>query len=628
MVLVGKAAAGLGALALRRARRRSAGASPTSSRGLPTLRAHGRAEAPGGVARRGRRALPPRDDGDAARRASSRRSCSSSPRRSASPSSPSTVGVRLAGGGMALQAGLAVLILAPELYAPLRQLGVQYHASADGLAAAERIHEVLDEPRRSSTDRRRRAPCPTPRTAPLRLEGVGFAYPAPRRPGAARRRPRPCCPGERVALVGASGAGKSTLLALLMRLADPTDGRVERAAASTCATAIRPRGARRVAWVSQRPRLIAGTVADNVRMGDPGASDERVRGALRRRERRRARRGAARRPRRPGSARAAVRLSAGEAQRIALARAFLRDAPLVLLDEPTANLDPEGGGPGRRRDRAPVRGAHRRARRPPPVARAAAPTGSSCWRRAASSSDGTPAELAAAGGAFRAQLEAAAAPRMSGAAGALAARRARRGPGPRAPLAVRWRWACWPRRRGIGLLATSGYLISAAAARPADPHADRRDRRPSARSPIVPLGVALRRAAHSPTTSPCGCSPRRAGALYDRLVPLVPGGLPRMRAGDLLSRAVDDVDALQHLYVRALGPPVVAVVVLRARHRRSPGLMLPAAGIALGARPRRGGARAAARGRPRRAAAPAAARRPRARRSRPRSSRPCSSRPS
>jgi ATP-binding cassette, subfamily C, bacterial CydD len=312
-----------------------------------------------------------------------------------------TIGVRLAGGGMELQVGLAVLILAPELYAPLRQLGVQFHASADGLAAAERVHEVLDEPALIEV---RDEPCevPDPSSAPVRLEGVGFTYPSREAPvltgiGLELR------PGEKVALVGASGAGKSTLLTLLARLADPTAGRV------TCGGTDLREGdpaawRRRLAWVPQRPLLIAGSIADNVRMGDAAASDARVLWAL-------------------GEANAAalveslpdgletpvggggVPLSAGEAQRVALARAFLRDPSLVLLDEPTASLDPAGAelvweaierlcvG------RTAVIAVHRLA-----LARRADRVVVLDAGRIVES--GAPLRLAAAGGAFRAQLDA------------------------------------------------------------------------------------------------------------------------------------------------------------------------------------------------------------------------------
>ncbi len=316
-----------------------------------------------------------------------------------------TVGVRLVGGGMQLEAGLAVLILAPELYAPLRQLGVQFHASADGLAAAERIHEVLDQPALIHATATPRA-LPDPAGRPVRLEGVSFAYPARDVP-VLRDVDLTLAPGERVAVVGASGAGKSTLLALLMRLADPTHGAV-----SVGGVDLRDGDPaawrRRVAWVSQRPRMIAGTMRDNVRMGDREASDARVLAALEAAN--------------AGSLVAALpqgldtplgdgghALSAGEAQRIALARAFLRDAPLVLLDEPTANLDPEGAalvGEAIERlcaGRTVVMAVHRLslAQRADRVVVLEEGRVVEC---------GTPADLEAAGGAFRAQLDAAGAP--------------------------------------------------------------------------------------------------------------------------------------------------------------------------------------------------------------------------
>ena len=313
-----------------------------------------------------------------------------------------TVGVRLAAGGMGLEAGLAVLILAPELYAPLRQLGVQFHASADGMAAAERIHEVLDSPAliAETPDPR---PLPDPATAPIRLEGVAFAYPSRDVP-VLRDLDLTLVPGERVALVGGSGAGKSTLLALLMRLADPTAGRV-----TVGGVDLRDGDAaawrRRVAWVSQRPRLVAGTVADNVRMGDPDAPDARVWAALRDANAEDLVRGL------PAGLDTAVgeggaELSAGERQRIALARAFLRDAPVVLLDEPTASLDPEGAalvGDAIARlseGRTVVMAVHR-------LALALSADRVVVLEEGRIVERGSPADLTAGAGAFRAQLDAA-----------------------------------------------------------------------------------------------------------------------------------------------------------------------------------------------------------------------------
>jgi thiol reductant ABC exporter CydD subunit len=245
-----------------------------------------------------------------------------------------TVGVRLAGGSLGLQAGLTVLVLAPELYLPLRQLAVQFHASADGLAVAERMLELLDAP--PAVGAGGRLVPPSPGEAPVRLESVSFAYPS--RPGLVLDRfELELLPGEAVALVGPSGAGKTTVASLLLRLAEPASGRVTVGGIdlAECRTEL---WRRLIAWVPQRPTIFRGTVADNIRLGDERADRRAVCDAA-------VLAGADRfistlpkgyetlvgdggRP-----------LSHGEQRRIALARAFARDAPLVILDEPTADLD-------------------------------------------------------------------------------------------------------------------------------------------------------------------------------------------------------------------------------------------------------------------------------------------------
>jgi ATP-binding cassette subfamily C protein CydD len=248
-----------------------------------------------------------------------------------------TIGVRLVSGDIGLEAGLTVLVLAPELYLPLRNLAAQFHSSAEGRAAAERLLDLIDAApaRRSGAAR-----APSPAAAPVRLEGVSFSYPA--RPGAVLEAvDLELSPGETVALVGPSGVGKSTIAALLLRLVEPTGGRLT--AGSLDLSKCDPRAWRaEIAWVPQRPTLFYGTVADNIRLGDVDAAERRVRAAA-------AVAGADAFIRAlPGGYDTMVGeggrpLSAGELQRIALARAFLRDAPFVILDEPTANLDPQSG---------------------------------------------------------------------------------------------------------------------------------------------------------------------------------------------------------------------------------------------------------------------------------------------
>jgi ATP-binding cassette, subfamily C, bacterial CydD len=244
------------------------------------------------------------------------------------------VGVRLAGGGLGLQAGLTVLVLAPELYLPLRALGAQFHASADGLAVANRIFELLDAAPAARGGGRLTPP--SPRVAPVRFEAVSYAYPS--RPGLVLDGfGLELLPGETVALVGPSGAGKTTVASLLLRFAEPAAGRI--AVGEIDLADCRPELWRRlVAWVPQHPTIFRGTVADNIRLGDENAGGRAVRDAA-------VLAGADRFVGRlPSGYETLVGdggrpLSAGERRRIALARAFVRDAPLVILDEPTADLD-------------------------------------------------------------------------------------------------------------------------------------------------------------------------------------------------------------------------------------------------------------------------------------------------
>jgi thiol reductant ABC exporter CydD subunit len=244
-----------------------------------------------------------------------------------------TVGVRLVEGRVGFEAGLTVLVLAPELYLPLRNLAAQYHASADGLAVAGRLLDLLEE---GAPPAPGHVSPPSPCDVPVRLEGVSFAYPA--RTGVVLDAVElELAPGETVALVGPSGSGKSTIAALILRLAEPTRGRV--LAGAVDLTACDPAAWRQmVAWVPQRPTLFRGTIADNIRIGDAAANDERVRSAA---ELAGAEEFVRNLPEGYGTVvgDGGRPLSAGQLRRIALARAFLRDAPLVILDEPTANLD-------------------------------------------------------------------------------------------------------------------------------------------------------------------------------------------------------------------------------------------------------------------------------------------------
>jgi ATP-binding cassette, subfamily C, bacterial CydD len=273
------------------------------------------------------------------------------------------IGLRLLAGRVGYDTALLVLLLTPEAYLPLRNVGAQFHASAEGTAAAGRVFEILgtplpagspdlatpdlDTPDLRTPDLRtpelRTAALHRPdlRTQPVSLVAVTLAYPG--RPAAALSDVSlTISPGEHVLLTGPSGAGKSSLLGLLLRFTEPTSGDITAGDVSIVST--EPGWWRRqIAWVPQQPYLFAATVAENIALGQPDATAGAIEAAARLagcEEFIAALPGGLQAP----LAERAVNLSAGQRQRLALARAFLRDAPLVLLDEPAAHLDPVTAG--------------------------------------------------------------------------------------------------------------------------------------------------------------------------------------------------------------------------------------------------------------------------------------------
>ncbi|MFV2117778.1 thiol reductant ABC exporter subunit CydD, partial [Streptomyces sp. Act-28] len=240
------------------------------------------------------------------------------------------IGMRLVHGTLDLHTGLVILILAPEAYLPLRQVGTQYHAAAEGLSAAEEVFAVLETPvREAGTEVLPEGP------VRIELDAVTVRH-AGRTGPSLDRASLVVEPGETVALVGPSGVGKSTLLDVVLGFTAPDAGTV-RAGGVDVAALDPERWRERVAWVPQRPYLFAGTIAENVRLARPDADDEAVRAALREA-------GAdfvADLPDGVGTVLGedGAGLSAGQRQRLALARAFLADRSVVLLDEPTAALD-------------------------------------------------------------------------------------------------------------------------------------------------------------------------------------------------------------------------------------------------------------------------------------------------
>ncbi|MFZ0492925.1 MAG: thiol reductant ABC exporter subunit CydD [Acidimicrobiia bacterium] len=237
-----------------------------------------------------------------------------------------TIGLRLLAGTLGFESGLGILILAPEVYLPLRRIGTEFHAAKEGIAAARSIFGVLDlpEPRRGTM--------PAPAPAPVHFNAVTFRYPD---------RDEPALddvsfaiePRTRLAIVGRSGSGKSTIVSLLLRFLEPSSGRIT--AGGVDLAGIDPDEWRRaIAWVPQDPTIFAGTIGDNVRIGNTGASRAEVMEALRR-----AGLGDFVADLDAEVGERGVLLSAGQRRRLGLARAFVRDASLLIADEPTANLD-------------------------------------------------------------------------------------------------------------------------------------------------------------------------------------------------------------------------------------------------------------------------------------------------
>lgn len=242
------------------------------------------------------------------------------------------VGLRLVDGGMTLAAGLFVLVLAPEAYLPLRRLGAEFHASEEGRAAAASAFAIIDAPVAAPgtvTD------VPDLRRGCVRVEDVTVIQPG-REVAAPAGTTLVVRAGEVVAITGPSGAGKSTLLAVLLGLLPADSGRVVvtggDGASADVAQLDGDAWRRNVAWVPQQPYMFAGSVADNVRLAVPTADDADVAAAL-------AAVGLADVDPWLQLGERGVGLSSGQLRRLGVARALLRRAPLLLLDEPTAGLD-------------------------------------------------------------------------------------------------------------------------------------------------------------------------------------------------------------------------------------------------------------------------------------------------
>ncbi|MCD9903261.1 thiol reductant ABC exporter subunit CydD [Streptomyces sp. MT29] len=507
-----------------------------------------------------------------------------------------TIGMRLVHGELDLYTGLVVLILAPEAYLPIRQVGAQYHAAAEGLSAAEEIFAVLEtEPRAAGTE-------DVPDSTRLELEGVTVRHEGRTEPSldAASLTVEP---GETVALVGPSGVGKSTLLNVVLGFAIPDEGRV-RVGGRDLAELDPERWRSRIAWVPQRPHLFAGTIAENVRLARPDADDEAVVAALQDA-------GAydfvAELPdgERTLLGEDGAGLSGGQRQRLALARAFLADRPLLLLDEPTASLDgeTEAGIVEAVRRLAAGRTVLLVVHRPALLAVAdrvvtLEPRDVEASGPAATAAPGLPVPQPLAGGepldARRPGdvLEAAdlleSGDVREGATDVLRETDARSGKvlarvrdaagAQRGQLALALLLGSLAVGSAVGLMAVSGWLISRASEQP----------------PVLYLMMAVtatrafgigravfryaeRLVSHDAVLKLLA---ELRVAVYRGLERVAPAGLRTVRRGDLLSRLVADVDALQDYWLRWLLPAGTALTVSVAAAGFT-GWLLPEAGVIL-----------------------------------------------
>jgi ATP-binding cassette, subfamily C, bacterial CydCD len=493
------------------------------------------------------------------------------------------VGLRLLYGQIAFEQAFFVLLLAPEFYLPLRSLGARFHAAISASSAAGRVFEILDGPGSSDPKPscgRDDPPVRLP-SAPLSIEfqGVEFAHPDQR--GALREVSFSISAGEMVSIIGSSGAGKSTLAALLLGFIQPSSGEIT---VNGIPLQEIPPGwwLEQVAWVPQFPYLVNGSIAENIRFGRQGVSIQDITSAAAQAQAHQFIQSLPAGYETP-IGELGARLSAGQAQRLALARALLKKAPLLILDEPTSQLDAItedelmstlAGLPPEtacllitHRSAAAVRASQRLAIQDQRLVQLETPSPSPAdeppeWAQPSPEESPAAARAGLGQSGFAAQIEFAS---------------------PEIPVEsfrktlVQLLQFLRPYRLQIalsallgfgavagaaGLIGAAAYIIAAAALT----------------SSIADLQLAIvavrffgiaravlryleRLTAHSLTFHLLA---DLRSWFYRAIEPLAPAALSRYRTGDLLHRAIADIAALEPFYVRAIAPPFTALLTAAA----------------------------------------------------------------
>ncbi len=499
------------------------------------------------------------------------------------------IGLRLLYYKIEFQQAFFLLILAPEFYIPLRMLGLRFHAGMNGTTAARKIFAILEIPVEQESGIRDQGLGIRNQEAGITFENLSFVYPDESIP-ALDNISFTIEKGQKIALVGVSGAGKSTLANLLLRFLHPSSGQVRIGSASLDQI---PADVWReqIAWVPQNPFIFNESIAENIRLGKPHADLDSVQDAAK-------------------AAHlhdfiislpmgyetlvgeAGSRLSGGESQRLALARAYLKDAPILILDEPTSSLDPitevalEESTKKLMRGRTVITIAHR-------LNTIFQADKILVLEKGKLVEQGTHEELLAKGGVY--------AKMVGGSRYKVASSKVQRFKGSKVQKVQKvqkvksskgqkvkgstlehsniptfkrllsflhgsWRQVALATLLGTGtiasniaLIGTSSWLISAAALHPS-----------IAELQVAIVGVRFfgisrgvfryfeRLTSHQVTFSLLA---RLRTWFYEAIEPLAPARLMKYRSGDLLSRVVSDVETLENFYIRVVSPPLVALII-------------------------------------------------------------------